>query len=36
MIEEVDAAREARLDKPGRYPFFCRNHPKMTGTITVK
>lgn len=27
---------KARLEKPGSYPYFCRFHPFMTGTIEVR
>lgn len=33
---DTDDHFQFRFSEPGEYPFFCRMHPKMTGTIIVK
>jgi len=25
-----------RFDKPGTYPYYCKIHPEMTGTVIVE
>jgi plastocyanin len=27
---------EFRFTEPGEYPYFCRMHPKMTGSVVVR
>jgi plastocyanin len=33
---DTDQAFTFRFSKPGRYDYYCKVHPHMTGTIIVK
>ncbi|HZR59079.1 MAG TPA: metallophosphoesterase [Terriglobales bacterium] len=33
---DTDGTFQFRFTEPGEYPYYCRMHPKMTGTIAVK
>ena len=33
---ELDDAGEVTFDEPGSYPYFCRFHAFMTGTVEVE
>jgi 3',5'-cyclic-AMP phosphodiesterase len=35
-VLDTDEAFSFRFDEPGSYPYFCKIHPMMTGTITVE
>ena len=32
----ADQTFSVRFDQPGTFPFYCKHHPVMTGTVTVK
>jgi plastocyanin len=33
---DTDQTFQFRFTEPGEYPYFCRIHPKMTGSIVVQ
>jgi len=33
---DTDQKFEFRFTEPGEYPYYCRMHPKMTGSIVVQ
>jgi plastocyanin len=33
---DTDQKFEFRFTDPGEYPYYCRMHPKMTGSIVVQ
>ena len=33
---DTDQKFEFRFAEPGEYPYYCRMHPKMTGSIVVQ
>jgi amicyanin len=35
-VLDTDQAFSFRFTEPGSYPYFCRIHPMMTGTVVVE
>jgi plastocyanin len=35
-VLDTDQAFSFKFQEPGSYPYFCKIHPTMTGTIVVE
>ncbi|MGH9493751.1 MAG: cupredoxin domain-containing protein [Candidatus Sulfotelmatobacter sp.] len=35
-VRDTDETFSFTFSKPGKYPYFCSLHPKMTGTVVVQ